>query len=71
MRLVRTHNLLHEFVPDNIAIVEADELDAFDAAHDLHRREREAVGLRIARRGEGVEAAVAQREQRDRRHSHA
>src|SRR6476660_1615770 len=36
-RLVRLDDLLHEPVPDHIALVEVDERDAFDAANHLHR----------------------------------
>src|SRR5262245_52277178 len=36
-RLVRLDNLLHELVTDHVALVEINERDALDGAHDLHR----------------------------------
>src|SRR5258708_35711993 len=36
-RLVGLHDLLHELVPHDVAIVEVDERDSVDGADDLHR----------------------------------
>jgi hypothetical protein len=37
VRLVSLDDLLHELMPDDVAIVEVDEGDTLDAADHLHR----------------------------------
>src|SRR5262249_54187350 len=48
-RLVRLHDLLHQLVADDVAVVEVDERDAVDRADDLHRLDeaRHASGRQI------------------------
>src|SRR5262245_512224 len=36
-RLVRLHNLLHEFMTEHVALVEVDERDPLDAPDHFHR----------------------------------
>ena len=37
IRLVRLHDLLHELVTDDVAVVEVHKRNAFDVVHDVHR----------------------------------